>query len=140
MIFNNTNVNNWVNKTDDKNQQLYQNTQQNYNEIAAKKIQTSNADLVSQMVNNNEIKDLLILEKITVQKEYESKQLAEKFQHDLDVYLCDGNKLLEQTEIDDDVILCLSLKQRRSKPIEELNRKSKHTTKIKKKSKIIFTE
>ena len=140
MIFNNTNVNNWVNKTDDKNQQLYQNTQQNYNEIAAKKIQTSNADLVSQMVNNNEIKDLLILEKITVQKEYESKQLAEEFQHDLDVYLCDGNKLLEQTEIDDDVILCLSLKQRRSKPIEELNRKSKHTTKIKKKSKIIFTE
>ena len=140
MIFNNTNVSNWVNKTDDKKQQLYQNTQQNYNEIVAKTIQTNNADLVSQMVNNNEIKDLLILEKITVQKEYESKQLAEEFQHDLDVYLCDGNKLLEQTEIDDDVILCLSLKQRRSKPIEELNRKSKHTTKIKKKSKIIFTE
>lgn len=87
MIFNNTNVNNWVNKTDDKKQQLYQNTQQNYNKIAAKTIQTNNADLVSQMVNNNEIKDLLILEKITVQKEYESKQLAEKFQHDLDVYL-----------------------------------------------------
>ena len=140
MIFNNTNVSNWVNKTDDKKQQLYQNTQQNYNEIVAKTIQTNNADLVSQMVNNNEIKDLLILEKITVQKEYESKQLAEKFQHDLDVYLCDGNKLLEQTEIDDDVILCLSLKQRRSKPIGELNRKSKHTTKIKKKSKILFTE
>lgn len=58
-------------------------------------IQTNNADLVSQMVNNNEIKDLLILEKIAVQKEYESKQLAEKFQHDLDVYLRDGNKLLE---------------------------------------------
>ena len=76
MIFNNTNVSNWVNKTDDKKQQLYQNTQQNYNEIVAKTIQTNNADLVSQMVNNNEIKDLLILEKITVQKEYESKQLA----------------------------------------------------------------
>ena len=58
-------------------------------------IQTNNADLVSQMVNNNEIKDLLTLEKIAVQKEYESKHLAEKFQHDLDVYLRDGNKLLE---------------------------------------------
>ena len=42
-------------------------------------IQTNNADLVSQMVNNNEIKDLLTLEKIAVQKEYESKQLAENF-------------------------------------------------------------
>ena len=95
-------------------------------------IRANNADLVSQMVSNNEIRDSLILEKITAEKEYESKQLRKKIQPDLDVYLHDDNELSELTETDDDVILRPSLKQRRSKPIGELNRKSKHTVKIKK--------
>ena len=84
-------------------------------------IRANNADLVSQMVSNNKIKDLLILEKITAQKEYESKKLADKLQPDLDVYLHDDNELLELTETDYDVILSPSLKWRRSKRIEELN-------------------
>ena len=95
-------------------------------------IRANNADLVSQMVSNNEIRDLLILEKITAQKEYESKQLAEKIQPDLDVYLRDDNKLSKLTETDDNVILSPSLRRRRSTRIEKLNRKSKHTAKIKK--------
>ena len=56
-------------------------------------IRANNADLVSQMVSNNEIRDSLILEKITAQNECESKQLTEKIQPDLDVYLRDDNKL-----------------------------------------------
>ena len=95
-------------------------------------IGVNNADLVYQIVSNDEIRDSLILEKNTALKEYGSKQLAEKIQPDLDVYLRDDNDLSELTETDDNVILRLSLKQRRSKRIEELNRKSKHTPKIKK--------
>ena len=68
------NVNDWVNKTDNK--KLDQDVQQNYNEIASETILANNADLLSQMVTNNEIKDSLILEKIIAQKEHESKQLA----------------------------------------------------------------
>ena len=52
-----------------KKQQLNQNTQQNYNEIARKMIQVNNADLVSQMVSNKEIRNSLILEKVAAQKE-----------------------------------------------------------------------
>ena len=68
------NVNDWVNKTDNK--KLDQDVQQNYNEIASETILANNADLLSQMVTNNEIKDSLILEKIIAQKEHESKQLV----------------------------------------------------------------
>ena len=49
------NVIDWVNKTDNK--KLDQNVQQNYNEIASEMIPANNADLLSQMVTNNEIKD-----------------------------------------------------------------------------------
>ena len=64
------NVNDWVNKTDNK--KLDQDVQQNYNEIASEMICMNNADFLSQMVTNNEIKDSLILEKITTQEEHES--------------------------------------------------------------------
>ena len=70
------------------------------------------------MVSNNEIRDSLILEKITAQKECESKQLAKKIQPDLDVYLRDDKELSELTKTDGDVILRSSLKRRRSKHIE----------------------
>ena len=49
------NVNDWVNKTDNK--KLDQDAQQNYNEITSEIICANNADLLSQMVTNNEIKD-----------------------------------------------------------------------------------
>ena len=66
MIVDNINVNDWVNKADKKKQQLDQNTQQNYNEIAGKMIRENNTDLVFQMISNNEIRDSLILETTTV--------------------------------------------------------------------------
>ena len=73
---------------------------------------------------------MLILERITAQKEHESKQLAEKIQPDLDVYLRDDNEpMVELTEIDDS-----SFKQRRLKRLTELNQKTKHEAKIKKRS------
>ena len=65
------NVNGWVNKADDK--KLDQDVQQNYNEVASKMIRVNNADLLSEMVSNNEVRDSLLLEKITAQKEHESK-------------------------------------------------------------------
>ena len=86
------NVNNWVNKADKKEQQLDQHTQQNYNEVVSKMIRVNNAGLLSQMICNNEIRDSLILEKITTQKENESKQLAEQIQPGLGVYLRDENE------------------------------------------------
>ena len=67
------NVGDWVNKADGKKQQLDQTTKQNYNEIARKMNHAHIADLLFQMVTNNEITDSLILEKITAQKEHESK-------------------------------------------------------------------
>ena len=86
------------------------------------------------MVSKNKIRVLLILKKITSQKENESEQSAEKNQPDLDIYLHDDNELLELTETNDDVVLRLSLKRRRSKSIEELNQKPKRVVMIKKRS------
>ena len=60
-----------ANKGDNKKQQLDQNTQQNYNEISSEILHTNNADLISEMITNNEIRDSLILEKITSQKQQE---------------------------------------------------------------------
>lgn len=82
-------VNDWINKTDEKKPQLDQH--QGYDEIACKMIRESNADLVPQMVSNNEIRDWLILEKNTAQKENERKQLEEQTKLDLSVYLRDEN-------------------------------------------------
>ena len=78
------NVNDWVNKTDNK--KLDQDVKQNYNKIASEIIGMNNAHLLSKIITNNEIKDSSILEKIIAQKESKSKQLVEKIQPDLDVY------------------------------------------------------
>ena len=43
-------------------------------------IRGNNAELLSQLVSNNEVGDSLILESTTVQKEHESKQSLEKIQ------------------------------------------------------------
>ena len=115
-----TNVNNWVKKSDNTNQD--QDVQQNYNETVIEMIPANNSDLLSQMISNNEIRDQLILEKNTVQKEHESKQLAEKIQPDLDVFLRDEN---EPSPLPTELINELSFKSKRSKHLLELNRKSK---------------
>ena len=83
-------VNDWINKTDEKKPQLDQH--QGYDEISCKMLRESNADLVPQMVSNNEISDWLILETNTAQKENERKQLEEQIKTDLSVYLRDGNE------------------------------------------------
>lgn len=72
MIFDDIiNENNRANNEDNKKQQLDQNTQQNYNEISSEILHENNADLISEMITNNEIRDSLILEKITSQKQQE---------------------------------------------------------------------
>ena len=95
------NVNDWVNKADEKKNQLDKYTQKNYNEIASKMIRANNADLLSQMFSNNKIRDSLILEKVTAEKEHKSKQLAEKIQPDLDVYLRDDDNDDDDNNNDD---------------------------------------
>ena len=55
------NAYNWVNRT--SNKKLDQDIQQNYNEIASEMIPANNAELLSQLVTYNEIRDSLILEK-----------------------------------------------------------------------------
>ena len=65
-------------KTDNK--KLDQDVEQNYNEIASEMIKANNADLLSQMISSNKIRDLQILQKITAQKQHKSKQLVEKIQ------------------------------------------------------------
>ena len=62
------NVNDCVNKTDNK--KLDQDVHENYNKMASDMIRVHNANLLSQMVSNNEIRDSLILENITAEKEH----------------------------------------------------------------------
>ena len=62
------NVNDWVNKADNK--KLDQDVHENYNKMASDMIRVHNANLLSQMVSNNEIRDSLILENITAEKEH----------------------------------------------------------------------
>ena len=113
------NVNDWVNKADNK--KLDQDVQQNYNEVASEMIRVKNADLPSELVSNNEIRNSIILEKITAQEERKSKKLAEKIQRDLDIFLRDDNEpFAALTEIDDS-----TFKKRRSKRLVESNKKIK---------------
>ena len=114
------NVNDWINKSD--NNKLDQDVQQNCNEIASEIICANNADLLCQMISNTEIGDPLTSEKITAQKDHESKQLAEKIQPDLDVFICDEHELSPlPVELTDES----SFKRRRPKHLVELNKKSK---------------
>ena len=84
-------------------------------------IRVKNADLPSQLVSNNEIRNSIILEKITAQEERKSKKLAEKIQRDLDIFLRDDNEpFTALTEIDDS-----TFKKRRSKRLVESNKKIK---------------
>ena len=90
-------------------------------------IRANNADLLSQMVSNNKIRDSLILEKVTAEKERKSKQLAEKIQPDLDVYLRDDDDDDDDDDDNDDDNddelpgMRLSFKWRRLRLIAELN-------------------
>lgn len=84
-------------------------------------IRVKNADLPSELVSNNEIRNSIILEKITAQEERKSKKLAEKTQRDLDIFLRDDKEpFTALTEIDDS-----TFKKRRSKRLVESNKKIK---------------
>ena len=109
-----------VKETD--NEKLDQNVLQNYNEVTSEMISMNNADLLSQMVNNNKIRDSIILEQITAKKQHENEELVGKTQPGLDLFLRD-----------DDEIDHSSFKRRRSKCLAELNEKFS-STKIKTKS------
>ena len=79
------------------------------------------------MVSNNEIRDFLILETVMRQKEHKSKQLVEKIQPNLVVYLRDDDDDDDDDDNDDDNDdelpgKQLSFKQRKLRRIAELNR------------------
>ena len=64
------NKNDWRNKTKNK---LDLDIQQDYKESSSEIIKASNADLLQQMITNNENKELLFLQKINEQKNVNMK-------------------------------------------------------------------
>ena len=110
------NVNDWENKIEVKNK-LDLSMQQNYNESATEMIQTNNAGLLQQMINNNENKELLISERITKQKKQEIDELAKKIQPILDLLLRNYND-----NNNDEIKTCI--KRRKFKRLIELRKKT----------------
>ena len=68
-------VNDWKTKTKNK---LDFDIQQDYKECVSEMIKVNNADLLQQMITNNENKELLLSQKINKQKKCKYEQLAEK--------------------------------------------------------------
>ena len=58
-------------------------------------VRENNANILPQMLVDNEIRDLLILEKIIAQQEEQNKQLAAQIEPKLDVYLRNDNVNIE---------------------------------------------
>ena len=58
-------------------------------------VRENNANILLQMLVDNEIRDLLILEKIIAQQEEQNKQLAAQIEPKLDVYLRNDNVDIE---------------------------------------------
>ena len=78
------NVNDWRNKTKNK---LDLDIQQDYKESASEMIKANNADLLQQIITNNENKELLFSQKNNEQKKHKYEELAEKIEPSLDLFL-----------------------------------------------------
>ena len=92
LIFNNIiNVNDWTIKIkkdqEIREPKLDRHTQQSFNAVADWMIRENNANILTQMLANNVIRDLLTLENNTEQQEDQNKQLPAKIETKLDVYL-----------------------------------------------------
>ena len=84
MVNNIINVNDWRNKTKNK---LDLDIQQDYKESASETIKANNADLLQQIITNNENKELLFSQKNNEQKKHKYEELAEKIEPSLDLFL-----------------------------------------------------
>ena len=84
MVHDIINVNDWRNKTKNK---LDLDIQQDYKESASEMIKANNADLLQQMITNNENEELLFSQKVNEQKKCKNEELAEKIQSSLDLFL-----------------------------------------------------
>ena len=109
------NVNDWRNKTKNK---LDLDIQQDYKESASEMIKANNADLLQQMITNNENEELLFSQKVNEQKKCKNEELAEKIQSSLDLFL----RNYDNSE--DDKIKA-DFEQRKSKRLIELRKKYK---------------
>ena len=127
-------VNDWKTKTKNK---LDFDIQQDYKECVSEMIKANNADLLQQMITNNENKELLFSQKINEQKKCKYEELAEKIQPSLDFFLRnynnskDDNKdneikavLNEGNQTKDDEIKA-DFKRRKSKCLIKLRKKNK---------------
>ena len=74
------NVDDWRNKTKNR---LDLDVQQDYKESANEMIKANNADLLQQMIINNENEELLFSQKVNEQKKCKYEELAEKIQSSL---------------------------------------------------------
>ena len=83
------NVNDWRNKTKNK---LDLDIQQDYKESASEMIKANNADLLQQIITNNENKELLFSQKNNEQKKHKYEELAEKIEPSLDLFLRNYDK------------------------------------------------
>ena len=77
------NVDDWRNKTKNR---LDLDIQQDYKESANEMIKANNADLLQQMIINNENDELLFSQKVNEQKKCKYEELAEKIQSSLDLF------------------------------------------------------
>ena len=77
------NVDDWRNKTKNR---LDLDVQQDYKESANEMIKANNADLLQQMIINNENEELLFSQKVNEQKKCKYEELAEKIQSSLDLF------------------------------------------------------
>ena len=77
------NVDDWRNKTKNR---LDLDIQQDYKESANEMIKANNADLLQQMIINNENEELLFSQKVNEQKKCKYEELAEKIQSSLDLF------------------------------------------------------
>ena len=77
------NVDDWRNKTKNR---LDLDVQQDYKESANEMIKANNADLLQQMIINNENDELLFSQKVNEQKKCKYEELAEKIQSSLDLF------------------------------------------------------
>ena len=126
-------VNDWKTKTKNK---LDFDRQQDYKECVSEMIKVNNADLLQQMITNNENKELLFSQKINKQKKCKYEQLAEKI-HKFRFFLRnynnskDDNKdakiksvLNKRNQTKDDEIKA-DFKRRKSKCLIKLRKKNK---------------
>ena len=100
-------------------------------------IKANNADLLQQMITNNENKKLLFSQKINEQKKRKYEELAEKIQPSLDFFLRNYNNSKDDNKDDEIKAVLNEGNQTKDEEIKAdfKRRKSKRLIKLRKKNK-----